>query len=72
MIMRHTEMTSQEMMRHGNLPPGKWFWNVTPLGDVPDWQIGYEPYVEPEFRSQRTLFGYPEHVLLRKQYKDKA
>ncbi len=62
-------MTSQETFKHPPLPPGKWFRNVAPLGEKPNWIVVDEPYMYPEFREERTIFGYEEKAFLRKQYK---
>ncbi len=62
-------MTSQEMIKHLPLPPGKWFWNVAPLGEKPNWIVVDEPYLDPEFRSEQTILGYEEKAFLSKQYK---
>lgn len=61
-------MTSQEMFKHPQLPRGKCFSNVAPLGEKPDWQIIDTPH-HVSINEPQLLFGYDTEVFLRKQYK---
>jgi hypothetical protein len=39
-------MTSKQMLKT-KLPPGKWFWNIAPLGSKPNWIITDAPTPNP-------------------------